>query len=116
MKPVPSTAEILMCKVLDQDIDKMWIDWAVEMLMVGYDTEHLLILAGITLPCNQFYLQELTAKILDELQLDHSDKQQVIKNYACLLIKQALKGELTYASCLSKLNELYLLLYDEYSF
>lgn len=94
MKPVKSTAEILAFKVLNRDIDKTWVDWAVDMLMTGFDTEHLTILAGESEPFNQFQMQELTNKVLAELQLDYSDKDQTIKNYACYLIDKSLCGEL----------------------
>lgn len=40
MKPVKSTAEILALKALNRDINKTWVDWAVEMLMAGFDTEN----------------------------------------------------------------------------
>jgi hypothetical protein len=86
MKPVKSTAEILAFKALNRDVDKTWVDWAVDMLIAGFDTEHLTILAGESEPFNQFQMQELAEKVLVELQLDYSDKDQTIKNYACYLI------------------------------
>jgi hypothetical protein len=94
MKPVKSTAEILAFKALNRDINKTWVDWAVEMLMAGFDTENLAILAGEFEPYYQFQLQDLTTKVLNELQLDYSDKEQTIKNYACYLIDKSLDGEL----------------------
>lgn len=39
MRPVKMTAEILAFKALNRDIDKTWVDWAVNMLMAGFDTE-----------------------------------------------------------------------------
>ncbi len=87
MKPVKSTTEILALKALNRDINKTWVDWAVEMLMTGFDTENLSILAGEFEPYNQFQLQKLTTKVLDELRLDYSDKDQTIKNYACRLME-----------------------------
>ena len=70
MIPVASTAEILAYKALNRDIGRSWVDWAIEMLFAGFETEHLIILAGETEPYNQFKLQELTNKVLSELQLD----------------------------------------------
>jgi len=78
MKPVKTTAEILAFKALNRDVDKTWVDWAVELLMAGYNTEHLTILAGESEPFNQFQMQELANKVLEELQLDYSDKEQTI--------------------------------------
>ncbi len=94
MKPVKSTAEILAFKALNRDIDKTWVDWAVDMLMAGFETEHSTILAGESEPFNQFQMQELAEKVFKELRLDYSDKDQTIKNYACYLIDKSLDGEL----------------------
>jgi|WetSurMetagenome_2_1015567.scaffolds.fasta_scaffold18424_2 hypothetical protein len=94
MKPVKSTAEILAFKVLNRDINKTWVDWAVDMLMAGFDTENLTILAGEFEPYNQFQLQDLTTKVLNELHLDYSDKDQTIKNFACYLIDKSQSKEL----------------------
>jgi hypothetical protein len=76
MKPVKSTAEILAFKALNRDVDKTWVDWAVDMLIAGFDTEHLTILAGESEPFNQFQMQELAEKVLVELQLDYSDNSE----------------------------------------
>ncbi len=121
MKPVKSTAEILAFKALNRDIDKSWIDWAVDMLMAGFDTENLAILASEFEPCNQFQLQDLTSKVLDELRLDYSDKDQTIKNYACYLIDKSLDGELANFKVLDILKDICIeldyekYLYDFYS-
>jgi len=106
MKPVKSTAEILAFKALNRDINKTWTDWAVEMLMAGYDTEHLTILAGESEPFNQFEMQELAEKVLTELKLDYSDKDQIIKNYACYLIDKSLNGVLDNVKVLDILKDI----------
>lgn len=121
MKSVKTTAEILAFKALNRDIDKAWVDWAVDMLMAGYDTEHLTILAGESEPFNQFEMQELADKVLAELQLDYSDKDQTIKNYACYLIDKSLDGELDNFKVLNILKDICIeldyekYLYDFYS-
>lgn len=121
MKPVKSTAEILAFKALNRDINKTQVDWAVEMLVAGFDNENLVILAGEFEPYNQFQLQNLTTKVLDELQLDYSDKDQTIKNYACYLIDKSLNGELDNFKVLDTLKDICIeldyekYLYDFYS-
>ena len=96
MKLIKSTVEILAFKALNRNIDKTWVDWAVGMLMAGFDTENLVILAGEKRELyNQFYLQDLSTKIIGELQLDYSDKDQTVKNYACYLIDKAQNGEMS---------------------
>jgi hypothetical protein len=106
MKPVKTTAEILAFKALNRDIDKIWVGWAVDMLMAGFDTEHLTILAGESEPYNQFQMHELADKALTELQLDYSDKEKTIKNYACYLIDKSLAGELESFKVLAILKDI----------
>jgi len=86
-EPVFSTYKILKDKVFNSDIDESWIDWAIAMMQAGYETESLYQLAGISKPYNQFELQDLTNKVLNDLQLDFSDKKIILKNYAYFLIK-----------------------------
>ena len=86
MEPIKSTAEILAFKALNRNINKVWIDWAVDMLVAGFDTENLRILAGESEPINQFYAQDLAEKVLSELNLDYSDKEKTIKKYASYLL------------------------------
>lgn len=106
MKPIKTTTEILFLKVLNRDIDKTWVDWAIDMLLAGFDTENLVILAGEGEPFNQFYLQDLTTKILGELHLDYSDKEQTVKNYACYLIDKAQNGEMEPVNVLEILKDI----------
>ena len=106
MQPVDSTSKILAFKVLDRSIDSQWVDWALEMMSVGFDSEHLTILAGETFPFNQFYMQDLTSKALKELQLDYSDKDKVIRNYINHLIDKALNNESQTLAVLNLLKKL----------
>jgi len=115
MRPLPdSTIRILVCKALDRDFDKNWSDWAVEMLMSGFDTEHLVILAGMGEPFGYFEMQTLTTKALHELGLDFSDKRQAVWNYVTYLIQMCLGGKLESVQVLAELRDLYLELdYDK---
>lgn len=106
MTTVKSTYEILALKVLNRDIDKTWTDWATAMLRQGFDTENLVILAGESPPYNQFELQRLTNKVLDELGLKYSDKDQVLKNYAIHLIDEVFKNNLDAYSVLKILKDI----------
>ena len=121
MEPVDSTAEILAFKVLNRNINEKWINWAVDMLMAGFETENLVILAGESKPYNQFELQSLADKILNELNLSLDDEDQIIKNYACYLIEKTLTGEKQLFVTLDILKELCIeldyesYLYDFYS-
>ena len=106
MQPVKSTVEILAFKVLNRTINVAWVDWALDMMTVGFDTEHLRILAGEREPFNQFQMQDLTNKVLDELHLNYSDKDKAINNYVCYLIDKALSDETQTLNVLNSLKNL----------
>jgi hypothetical protein len=108
MKPAESTAAIIAFKALNRDVDQRWVDWAVDMLMVGFTTENLMILAGESEPFNQFELQKLTAKVLDELHLDYSDKDKAVKQYVYYLVSKAIRNEIETVDILAILKNLYI--------
>lgn len=120
MKPIDSTAEILVFKSLGRNIDKKWIDWAYNMLLAGFETESLIILAGETEPFNQFEMQPLANQALHELGLTWDDGELVLKNYICYLVSEALNGKITADHVLSTLKNICMeqeyesLLYDFY--
>ena len=107
MHPVKSTAEILAYKVLGESVDERWTSWALEMLEAGFETEHLLILAGENPPYNQFYLAELTNRVFEELGLEYSNKDRVLDQYIYYLIDKALSGEIDKMEVLSTLKDTY---------
>ncbi len=90
MKPVESTYEITAWKCLNRSVDEKWSIWAVDMMMVGYETEHLVELAGIEKPYNQFELSELTDRVFEELDLDYTDQDRVVIEYVTYLAKEVL--------------------------
>jgi len=76
---VLSTYKILKAKAFNENIDETWVDWALEMMEAGYQSDNLYMLAGETKPFNQFELHELTKKVLEDLGFDYSDKDAVLK-------------------------------------
>jgi hypothetical protein len=105
-KPVFSTYKILMNKAFNQDIDESWIDWAMEMVEAGFESDNLYILAGMTKPFNQFELQELTNNVLRDLHLDYNDKDTVIRNYAYFIIKSSIDNPDSYLTTLQELKDI----------
>jgi hypothetical protein len=104
--PVSSTYGILKNKVLNCDIDKTWAHWALEMMQAGFESSNLYILAGISEPYNQFELHALTTNVLNDLNLDFSDKQQVLRNYAYSIINQSINKPDCYVRALQELKSL----------
>jgi len=93
IKPVESTPQVLAFKVLNRNFDKTWTEWALKMIEAGFETEYLLILAGESEPFNHFEMTDLTNQVLRELNLNYSNKSEIINNYVCYLIDQSLDGK-----------------------
>ena len=108
MNHVESTSRILAFKTLNRNIDSSFVDWAVEMLEAGYETEHLVILAGESKPFNQFHMHDLVDKVLSELEISYSDREKIIKQYACYLIGCYRNGEVKISDVLKELKEIYI--------
>ncbi|SCY97793.1 hypothetical protein [Flavobacterium caeni] len=121
MNTVKSTSEILAFKILNRNVNNVWINWAIEMLMAGFDSENLLYLAGENEQTNQFELQKIADRALNELKLDYSDREIVIENYICYLLDEAILEKRSYESVLKNLKDLCIeldyesSLYDFYS-
>lgn len=103
---VLSTYKILKAKAFNEDIDEAWTDWAIKMIEAGYESENLYMLAGETKPYNQFELQQLTNKVLQDLKLDYSDKDAVIRNYVYYLISTSVDRPETYYRTLRELRDI----------
>jgi hypothetical protein len=108
MQPVASTAEILTYKVLNRLTESAWIDWAYEMLVAGFDTEHLVILAGMQQPLEYFEMRTITDNLMIELSLDYTNADMVISAYAAYLAKLGLTGEINHLSVLEKLKNIHI--------
>lgn len=91
------------------------------MLSAGFYTENLLYLAGENEHTNQFELQKIASRALDELGLDYSDREIVVRNYICYLLDEAISEKQSYESVLRYLKDLCIdldyesSLYDFYS-
>ncbi|MES2111019.1 MAG: hypothetical protein V4577_19840 [Bacteroidota bacterium] len=108
MKPVDSTAEILYLRMLNRSVDKRWVDWAYDMLVAGFDSESLVMLAGETEFYNQFEMHRLADKVFEELGLRWDNREQVLKGYTASLLKKVLNKKAPIAATLDILKDAYL--------
>ncbi len=106
MQEVISTYRILMKKAFNEDIDESWVEWALEMMEAGYESDNLYILAGITKPYNQFELQELTDKVIADLNLETSDKSLTIRNYVYYILSTTINEPSKYLSSLREVKDI----------
>lgn len=89
-----STYRILACQeftdgVFDNDLI---VDWAIEMLQYGYETDSLLILAGMTKPVNSFEVFPYLSSALKELGLTPLTGESAVIAYAWSCAQQINKG------------------------
>ncbi len=111
LQKVPMTAEILFYKQQNSNINIQWINWAIEMLQAGYETENLIILAGEDIHCNPFEFTALTNKIFEELHLNKINiTDRVFIIYSTYLIRQAVQSpnKEKISEVLFKLEQLYI--------
>lgn len=106
-KQILSTYRILKEKACNADIDESWAEWAIEMMQEGYEIESLYQLAGIYKPFNQFELHELTNKVLNDLNLDYSDKRKTLKNYVYYLVSKNFDKPNNYFEILKEFRDIY---------
>jgi hypothetical protein len=106
MKEVISTYKVLMKKAFNEDIDECWVEWALEMMEAGYESDNLYILAGISKPYNQFELQELTDKVIADLNLLTSDKSLTIRNYIYYILSTTINEPSKYLSTLREVKDI----------
>lgn len=86
------TSKILAYQYLkDFDIDQS-IDWAVEMLSLGYDTPSLLILAAISKPTNFFEAEKYLLSSFSELGIMLPEKHDAIVRYCKTFIEKMAKS------------------------
>ncbi len=109
MKLIDSTYEILAWKHLGQSVDERWSQWATDMVLAGFETEHLIELTCLEKPLNQFELAGLTDRVFEELQLDVTDREKILSNYVSYLGEQVLAGEREILSALQDIYEVWLL-------
>lgn len=103
---VLSTYKILKATAFNENIDESWVDWALEMMEAGYESDNLYMLAGMTKPFNQFELHELTRKVLEELGFSYANKDTVLKNYVYYLISNSIDHSETYYKTLRELKNI----------
>lgn len=106
MHKIKSTYKVLAIKEFQKDLAEEWIDWALEMMESGYETEHLTMLAGLSPHSNRFEFNEVVNKTLKELALDSTTKEEVLYGYVYYIIDQALKTKMSTDSALYIIRDL----------
>lgn len=106
MHKVKSTYKVLINKVLPYESVEAWIDWALEMMEAGFETEHLILLAGLSEDVNRFQLDEIIKNTLKELSLDAIPEEEIVYGYVYYVIDQALSSKMSTKAVLGTLRDL----------
>jgi len=107
MATVASTAEVLIYKILQRHNDEAWVNWAYEMLVAGFETESLLVLAGMRANLDYFEMWDLTDKVLKELKIDYADQDKIITEYVSYVANRVLSGAEKPLAALRTLKNIY---------
>lgn len=76
----------------DYDQDE-FVDWALEMVFSGYESPHLLMLAGFVKPANYFQSTDYVRKALSELGLTPKTGLEAVMSYSSYYIKKIARSE-----------------------
>jgi len=90
-----STKAIFGKRVLSQLSAGDYIEWAGEMLVQGFDSHHLRILAGLDNSTSVFEAEERFLRCSTELEITAPDPETAIRAYACEIAQQLIAGRLT---------------------
>lgn len=106
MHKVKSTYKVLVEKALQRGTIEGWKDWALEMMVAGFETEHLILLAGVSPHLNLFQLDDIINKALHELSLDTMSNNEIVYGYVYYLIDEALNSKTSTKAVLATLRDL----------
>jgi hypothetical protein len=106
MHAIKSTYKVLGKRALQLDSAEEWIDWALEMMTNGIESDHLIILAGTSPTINRFQLDEIVNAALKELSLNKTGPEENINGYIYFLIAEATDNNLPYKNALRELRNL----------
>lgn len=100
------THEVLGQRLMDKFDSKKLVEWAVSTMQKGYDSESLVILAGLDYDSTE-EREKYFWKSIKELNLDiKSEKTELINDYAKYVANAVLKGSISPRSGLQKMNDI----------
>jgi hypothetical protein len=79
-------------EVQGYDMDEV-VDWAIDMLALGYETPNLLMLSSFTKPVNYLEITRYLEKACQELRLEFRIGEAGILSYSSFFIKQLAQGK-----------------------
>ena len=87
-----STSELFGLQVLKEVRSANYVDWAVGMIVEGYDSPSLRILAGLDENGNVFETEETFGRVVRELGMREPNTSGKLGGYACYVASRILSG------------------------
>ncbi|UIR57321.1 hypothetical protein LZQ00_05765 [Sphingobacterium sp. SRCM116780] len=101
MKLEELTLEVLAERTLSQSDSKIFVDWAVQVLKLGYESENLFVLAGLDFDSTE-EREEYFWKCAHDLNLNiEKTEEELLDQYALIIANKAIRKEISmeYAFC-----------------
>jgi hypothetical protein len=90
-----STNTIFGRRALNQVCADDYVEWAVEQLVLGHDSFHLRILAGLDRLGGVLETEEYFLRSIKELRIVEPKPDVAVRSYACEIARQIINGGLT---------------------
>lgn len=101
------TYYIIADRIIGKDDSKIYVDWAVEMILIGHETENILILAGLDdsdTEEREMYFQEA----LNDLEIEYPyNNMELINMYSINLANKVILKQISPQIGLDKMTELF---------
>ena len=95
MKLEELTLEVLAERALSQSDSKLFVDWAVQVLKLGYESENLFVLAGLDFDSTE-EREEYFWKCVDDLNLNiEKTEDELLEHYALIIANKAIRKEIS---------------------
>ena len=100
------TYYVIADRVIGKSDSKIYVDWAVDMISKGQETDNILILAGLD-DSDSEERERYLRECLNDLKIDYpSDRKTLIDFYSIFLAKNVVNGIVSPKTGLIKMNEL----------
>lgn len=102
MNHKPITNTLFAKKHLQSTMTEEYVQWAIDMLELEFDSKNLRILAGLSNPLNPWEVDHYFELALNDLNISKPNKEEAIKYYSIYLCEQMLNGEISPSNGLEK--------------
>ena len=82
------------------------VDWAVNAIVVGFDSPSLRVLAGLQAPFDNQEVDRLFSRVFSELDIISLTKGNCIPFYIAPIVRQTIEGKIQQRDALKKLKDL----------